>query len=63
MTKLLASEDGQLDGLIPSFERSLRARNRSPRTILSYVESARLLVAFLAERGMPTTAGGVSPRA
>jgi site-specific recombinase XerD len=29
--------------LIPSFERSLRARNRAPRTIADYVKAARLL--------------------
>ncbi|MFN2503022.1 MAG: tyrosine-type recombinase/integrase, partial [Acidimicrobiales bacterium] len=39
--------------LLPSFERSLRARNRSPKTIRGYVESARLLAAFLAEQRMP----------
>lgn len=31
------------DSLLRSFTRSLRARNRSPRTISSYVEAARLL--------------------
>ncbi|HEX2041398.1 MAG TPA: tyrosine-type recombinase/integrase [Acidimicrobiales bacterium] len=59
MARLSAREVGQLADLIPSFERSLRARNRSPRTIRSYVESARLLAAFLAEQGMPTTVEGV----
>ncbi|MGH9189832.1 MAG: site-specific integrase [Acidimicrobiales bacterium] len=51
------AQNGDLVSLIPSFERSLRAR--SPRTIRSYVESARLLAAFLAERGMPTVAADV----
>jgi hypothetical protein len=30
------------DSLLPSFERHLRARNRSERTIGNYLESARL---------------------
>ncbi len=59
VARLSTREVGQLGDLIPSFERSLRARNRSPRTIRSYVESARLLVGFLAEQGMPTTVDGV----
>jgi hypothetical protein len=40
-----------LSALIPSFERSLRARNRSPKTIRGYVDAAQRLVRFLAERG------------
>ncbi|MDQ4093555.1 MAG: hypothetical protein M3143_09180 [Actinomycetota bacterium] len=31
------------DALLRSFARSLRARNRSPKTISSYLEAARLL--------------------
>ncbi|MCA1683948.1 MAG: tyrosine-type recombinase/integrase [Actinobacteria bacterium] len=50
---------GTLASLVPSWERSLRARNRSPKTIKGYVESANLLVAFLADRGMPTAADAV----
>jgi site-specific recombinase XerD len=45
---------GDLAGLIPSFERSLRAQNKSPRTIQTYVDDARRLLAFLESAGMPT---------
>ncbi|MGH9226877.1 MAG: tyrosine-type recombinase/integrase [Acidimicrobiales bacterium] len=45
--------------LLPSFERSLKARNRSPKTIRGYVESARLLSAFLADHGMPQAVGAI----
>ncbi len=45
--------------LLPSFERSLKARNRSPKTIRGYVESARLFAAFLGEQGMPQAAGAI----
>ncbi len=50
---------GDLTRLVTSFERSLRARNRSPKTIRSYVQSAHLLGAFLAERGMPTAVDAI----
>jgi site-specific recombinase XerD len=45
---------GNLLGYVDSFERHLKLRNRAPRTIQSYVETARQFVGFLAERGMPT---------
>jgi site-specific recombinase XerD len=40
-----------LSPLLRSFERHLRAANRSERTIASYLESARQAEAFLAARG------------
>jgi site-specific recombinase XerD len=43
-----------LDSAISSWERALRARNRSPKTIRSYVDTARLLEAFLCEHHLPT---------
>jgi site-specific recombinase XerD len=46
---------GDLEDLIPSFLRSLRAANKSPKTIKAYREAAEQLLAFLAEHGMPTT--------
>lgn len=49
-----------LADLIGSFARSLRARNRATRTIRSYTDTATRFCAFLAERGMPTTATGVT---
>ena len=42
-----------LDVAISSWERALRARNRSPKTIRSYVDSARLLEAFLRQQRLP----------
>jgi site-specific recombinase XerD len=59
MTARQAVGAGDLTRLVTSFERSLRARNRSPKTIRSYVQSAHLLDAFLAERGMPTTVDAI----
>jgi site-specific recombinase XerD len=45
-----------LEDLLPSWARSLKARNRSPRTAQSYLESATQLLAYLRRAGMPTTA-------
>jgi site-specific recombinase XerD len=45
-----------VDDLLDSWARSLRARNRSPRTIESYLQSANQLVAYLHRAGMPTVA-------
>lgn len=49
-----AAEIGDMAALIPSWERSLRAAGKSPRTLETYRESARQLQAFLAAQGMPT---------
>jgi site-specific recombinase XerD len=54
MARSTAHSVGDLASLIPAFERSLRAANKSPKTIKGYGEAARQLVAFLAEQGMPT---------
>ena len=43
------SRYGTLDVLIPSWERSLRATNKSPKTIRSYGDSARLFETFARE--------------
>lgn len=45
--------------LAPSWYRSLRARNRSPRTVESYRLAVDQLIAFLHDAGMPTRAGAV----
>jgi hypothetical protein len=45
---------GDLATLIPSFERSLGAANKSHKTIAAYGEAANQLLAFLRESGMPT---------
>lgn len=48
-----------LEGLVRSFERHLRATNKSPKTIETYLAAAGQLVDFLNERGMPTEAPAV----
>jgi site-specific recombinase XerD len=50
---------GDLSGLVISFQRHLRAANRSPATIETYSQSTHQLAAFLTERGMPTEAAKV----
>jgi len=45
---------GQIEDLIPSWTRSLRARNKSPKTIRGYRETAEIFRAFLVNKGMPT---------
>ena len=44
----------RVDDLASSFERHLRAENKSARTIETYLEAATQLARFLTERGMPT---------
>ena len=43
-----------------SFGRHLRAANRSPKTIRSYLDTAAGLDAFLAERGMPQDVASIT---
>lgn len=52
--------EAPFDGLIASFERSLRAKNRSPRTIHAYVTTAEAFAEFCAQEGFPGQA--VVPR-
>lgn len=60
MTVRTAESVGDLTALIPSFERSLRAANKSPKTIETYGDACRQLVAFLTEKGMPTEATAIT---
>jgi integrase len=53
------TEPGDLTLLLRSWDRSLRALNRSPKTREQYLESTGQLIAFLADRGMPTDAANV----
>jgi site-specific recombinase XerD len=46
--------------LARSFERSLRAANKSPRTVETYLDSVTQFERFLAGRGMPTTLDAIS---
>lgn len=62
MAKLRAveSEHAKLADLVPSWERSLRAANKSARTIRAYGDSGRLLEAFLVEQGLPTAVNQIT---
>ena len=54
--------DVQIDipALLPSWQRSLRAARRSPRTVQSYTEAAEQLSDFLVRKGMPTAVGSIA---
>jgi site-specific recombinase XerD len=60
MPKLSTQADPTIVELVDEFRDSLRARNRSPKTIKAYTDAARLLSAFLTERGMPTTPAAIA---
>jgi site-specific recombinase XerD len=49
-----------LGTLLSEWRTHLRARNRSKATIDSYVRCATAFRAYLAEHGMPTTAGSIT---
>jgi len=55
-----AATVGDLTGLLPSWRRHLRAANLADQTISSYITAGEQLAAFLAERGMPTTADAIT---
>ncbi|MDQ0382433.1 tyrosine-type recombinase/integrase [Amycolatopsis thermophila] len=46
--------------LLPDWQRHLRAANKAPNTISSYLRVAEEFVAFLLERGMPTGAASIT---
>lgn len=54
----LAIDD--LRTLLPDWKRSLRARNRTPGTIASYLRCGQALADFLVSQGMPTTASAIA---
>jgi site-specific recombinase XerD len=54
MTSVVDLATNDLAELERGFELSLRARNRSPKTIKSYLEALRLLRDYLVRVGMPT---------
>ncbi|MEU8035671.1 tyrosine-type recombinase/integrase [Streptosporangium sp. NPDC049078] len=51
----------ELDSLIDSWLLNLQAANKADETIRAYLRSARYLIAFLTEQGMPTDAERVEP--
>ena len=54
-----ATSEIDIPALIPSFQRSLRAANRSPRTVQSYTEAAEQLADYFVRRGMPTAVDSI----
>src|SRR5690242_18104792 len=46
--------------LLPDWRRHLRAKNRSPETIKSYLRCGENLAAWLVEQGMPTVVGSIT---
>lgn len=54
------SSVGEIGTLVPDWERSLRARNRSPRTIAAYGEGVRSFVRYLTAVGMPKAASRIT---
>jgi site-specific recombinase XerD len=50
---------GDLRVLLPDWQRSLRARNRAPRTIDAYTEAAESFCRFLDATGMPRDAAAI----
>jgi hypothetical protein len=55
-----ASSVGNLSALNGSFRRTLRAEDKSERTVKSYTEAVRLFADFLAERGHPLTVNAIT---
>jgi site-specific recombinase XerD len=58
--RVAAPAAGDLTVLLPSWELSLRAANKAPRTIETYLESARQFLAFLVEHGIRTDAATIT---
>jgi site-specific recombinase XerD len=54
MTVTIARIGEDIETLVESFERHLRATNKAPKTIKSYTDTVRRLARFLRESGMPT---------
>jgi site-specific recombinase XerD len=50
---------GSLTSLVPSWELSLRAARKSPKTIKSYTDAASQMLGFFIDRGMPTTVASI----
>lgn len=59
MTTAAMALDG-LNDLLPDWQVHLLAKGRSPATIGSYLTIGRTFAAYLAERGMPVSAGSIA---
>jgi site-specific recombinase XerD len=53
VARLSEPEFGEIEELVSSWTRSLRSRNRSPKTIRGYRETAELFLTFLRDRRYP----------
>jgi site-specific recombinase XerC len=60
MSVTAAGVQVDIPSLVPSWQRSLRAARRSPRTVQSYTEAAEQLADFLVRRGMPTAVASIA---
>jgi len=49
----------RLSTLLPSWKLALDAANKSPKTIISYLDSVKRLEAYLATAGLPLEAPGI----
>lgn len=61
--KTTRSEPAALDDLrelLPDWQRHLRAANKAPSTIASYLRVAEQFLGFLVEQGMPTAAASIA---
>jgi hypothetical protein len=59
MDSVTGESVGDLATLLPSFQRLLRAANKSPKTCATYAEAGNQLLAFLIESSMPTAASKI----
>ena len=58
-TKLADAEGGEVDEYLGGWGRSLRARNRSEKTIRGYGETVQLFRVFLQSQNMPTAVNDI----
>jgi site-specific recombinase XerD len=58
-TQASSAAVGSLEALIPSWQRSLRAARRAPKTVQNYLDGAGQLLAYLEAHGMPTDAASI----
>lgn len=60
MARTTTKSIANIETLATSFARHLRAANRSPRTVRSYLEAVAGLDGFLTERGMPRAVASIA---
>src|SRR6476659_3986840 len=60
MAKVTAASVSDIETLVPSWQLSLRAENKSPATLTSYGYATTQFAAFLHDRGMPTDVSAIA---